>query len=61
MGEKMTTGSVGKSADAVQTDKPGGNASEMPDAADATEDQSVTVDGPSEALSADKDLEGKDA
>jgi hypothetical protein len=61
MGEKMTTGSVGKAASEVETTKPGGNADEMPDAAEATEDQSVSVDGPTEATSADTELEGKDA
>ncbi len=57
MGE-MVTGSVGKAADAVDTDQPGGNASEMPDAAEATEDQAVAVDGPTEETSADTDQEG---
>jgi hypothetical protein len=57
----MTTGSVGKSADNVETVKGGqGGADSVPDAAEQTEKQAVNVDGPSEALSADKNLEGMD-
>lgn len=60
MGEEMKTGSVGKSADEVKTVTPGAGADEVPDAEEQTEDQSVSVDGPSEALSADTELEGTD-
>jgi hypothetical protein len=56
--DKMTTGSVGQSADEVKTVAPGAGADEVPDAAEQTEEQAVEVDGPSEALSADDDLEG---
>lgn len=58
----MKTGSVGKSADEVQTTSipgKGGNASEVDTADEQTEKQSVSVDGPTEATSADTELEGK--
>lgn len=58
MAENMKTGSMGGNAhevSSVETTKP---AKSVPDAAEQTEKQAVNVDGPSEALSADKDLEG---
>lgn len=57
----MKTGSVGKAASEVKTvstpDK-GGSADDADSTTEAVKDQSVSVDGPTEATSADTDLEG---